>query len=63
MKVDYDTLEVEIRYKSSMVTVYSWSCNLGWGETVIASNGTIIDDECMGEEFCRKVEEKANESL
>lgn len=62
IKIDYDTLDAEITFQNDEITIYSWDCNIGFGELVIHTrDGAIIDDENMGVEFALKVIEKAKE--
>jgi hypothetical protein len=56
IKIDYKTLHVEMIHQDDEVTIYSWSCNIGFGQLVIDSKTKeIIDDEYMSKEFCDKV--------
>jgi hypothetical protein len=52
-----ETMAVNIYYEDETRTVYEWEIKgIGQGQiTINTKTSEIIDDEKMGEEFCRKV--------
>lgn len=56
MFVDYNTLELYSVESNSGYITLSWICNLGYGELIIKEDtNEVVEDEFMGEEFCKKV--------
>ena len=52
-----ETMTVNIYYEDEARTVYEWEIKgIGQGKIIInTETSEIIDDDKMGEEFCRKV--------
>jgi hypothetical protein len=52
-----ETMTVKIGYEDETRTTYEWEIKgIGQGQIIVnTQTSEIIDDEKMGEEFCRKV--------